>query len=209
MTFAELQTRVRGIVNLGTTADAFIPNALRDALRMVERQHDLQYMDRWFSFTIDKDKPDPRLLALPGLVKAFRFIRIMQASGVFLYLPKVEPMDHASVGTGMPSGFYLDGVTNIVLDNTPTEDYAAELGVRLFTDQAALVDGSEHWLFENGADALCWGALYSLGPILRDQVLMLMAKAMRDEAVRSVFLADEALRNSEIDGGQQLRYENG
>ena len=116
----------------GTSLDSEIPTWIKVAVRFIERNYTFQYMRGWRLIEIDADSDNPHVISLAGIqvkkIEAFRLYetdtsidgrRFTDLNG------PLEVKDRITRPTGDPSGYWLDGVSNIILDAIPDEDKSA------------------------------------------------------------------------------------
>lgn len=200
---SSLQTEL----NKGASFSSLIAGHARRAHRWMERNYSYKYMERFVTFDFDPDSDYPRVINLPGSgnvitsvmgFKSFNFIRIVNDDGSFSYLEYVEPTDIQSVGTGKPDAFWLDGVEYIYFNQTPDEAYSAEMSYHQYTDFPTDVD-STTWLLNNAEWAMICQAMVTLAGTFREPDVMASYKAMRDEELRTLTIADDELRDGTKD----------
>lgn len=197
ITLGQFHSLVSAELRRGTVHDAVIPDYVRRAARWMERNHTFQYMRRFQSLTIDADATEPRAITLPcssTLFKGITFFRLVPDDGDYIYLTKIDPR---SVSTpepdddGTPKAYWLDGLDYIWLDRAPEEDYNAEMYSVQYTDWPTDTSVSTLWLLNSAEDVMIAQTILQMGPLLRDDQSMGRWKAIRDEALRTLLLAEE------------------
>lgn len=207
MTLTEFHTLVSATIARGTSLDAQIPSAARRAARWLERNYTFKYMERYSEFVISSTANFPRIISLPSAnLKSIRFVRIKLENGEFVYLDQIDPRDVSSNPNDIPLRYWLDGVSYLYLDATPTRDYNAEMGWNSYTAWPT-DSGASNWLLDNGEDWLLYATLVEMSTFLRDPQLFQLYKTQRDEALRTLLLADEQLR--ELSQPARMQFEAG
>lgn len=188
-------------VSRGTQLDALIPARLNGAIRWIEGEYNLSYMNRLVEATL---VTDCRVVLLPSRPKTIEFLRLVD-NGAYNYLTKVDPVQVSAAESATPTGYWVDGIQYIRFDNAPGADQEFELYYAQFTEELSGTD--EHWLFDNARFFLVYAAMvYMAGP-MRDTAIASLYKAFRDEQLHSVTLADEAFKQSNSD--PRMRYSGG
>ena len=178
-------------INKPSTSATRIASAVAQAGQFIERNYSLQYMNRFVSFSFDTASSEPRSITLPSRPKSIEFVRIVKDDGTFHYVKRVDPRDVSGVKTDIPDGYWMDGFDYLWFDNTPGEDYPAEMGYAQKTDWSGMVGSATHWLFDNAEDVLLSRSILMLSPFLRQPKLMQLYKPMWDEGIRTLLLEDE------------------
>jgi len=196
MSLADFHSTVSSNVNKGTLHDAVIPAFVKQAGRWMERNYSFKYMERFVTFAIDPTSTYPRSIALPERFKSFNFIRIINADGSYSILNQVDPEDVISNDQATPTGYWLDGLDYIWMDNTPSEIVNLEMSYIQYADWPVSPYIETPWLLENGEEILLAQTMMLMAPLLREPDLLTLYKAIRDEGLRTLTLADEELRSS-------------
>lgn len=191
-TLTQFHTLVADMLKRGTTLSSQIPVATRQAARWIERNHTLQYMKKYASVTLDPESAQPRAISLPNSrFKGVRFFKILEDDGTYDFLVKGDAQQIGRTKTAKPGVFWLDGVDFIWFDNTPDQEYSCEIGYQEFTDWDALASSDTPWLLANAEDLMMFQTCYYMAPFMRDPGLMTMFDKQKQEAIRTLLLADE------------------
>lgn len=192
MNLTDFTALVKDTAKRGNTLDSYIPIGIRQAVRWLERNYSLQYMKKFASFTLDPNSAQPRAISLPNArVKQIEFIRFVNSDGSYAYPQKVDAQDSGALTEGMPSAFWLDGIDYIWWNATPTEETSGEIKYIQYTDWSSLTGTDEPWILANADDLVLYQSMLQLSPFIRDPNLQTMFKPLRDEAIRTLLLADE------------------
>jgi len=153
MNYGELKTQIDSGLNRGSTLTDAVDTALRGAILWVEsEQPKMPYLYKTDSQVLAPPVVD---LVLPDRMKAMDFARIVE-NDEYYYLTKIEPMEQAKALTQLPTGFWYESGTTMVLAQIPDEAYTLEWGYFQGTDldDTVLVAASEHWLFDHARTLL-------------------------------------------------------
>lgn len=187
MNLNDMQKLVRDTLMRGTAVDEYIPTAIRNAIRKIERSRDWAYMFQFGEIEIENS----RSVEFDSYnVKKIPFIRY-SADGVYTYLSKIDPkeMTYAPV-EGMPSVFWLSGTTRLYFNNIVTTGTLFEIGMYSFSAWNADPQ-STNWLYDNASDLLHAQALLECGMHLRDERMISAFSGMREEALRTLTISEE------------------
>lgn len=198
-TLGSVHASVSRWLRRGNVFDADIPDLVRMAARSIERNYTLKYMERYVSFVISSLGTEPRAINLPSKrIKKIQSIRLPLENGKFFSLRLIDPRELHSNRTGMPEGYWLDGMDYIWFDNLPDKDYPAEMVYDEYTAWPTALDAT-NWLIENADDLLVahtlthFKVLARLPPDARQEINEMVVRAM-NELVR----ADEELRGANL-----------
>ncbi len=193
MTLAELHAQVGISVGRGSVFDLEIEEFVRQAALLLERNHSFAYMEKFGTFTVDYAGDDPRSITLPSRTKSVRFVRMVSSAGAYTYLERINASDMSALASETPTAYFLDGETNIVLNATPEEDINCEIQWFAYTSWPS--DTSESpWLVTYAPDLLIAQALILMSAMLRDPAMRRLYTQQRDEALRTVLIADDDMR---------------
>ena len=196
MNLGELHTLVSASLRRGTALDAHIPGAVRRAARWIERNYSLKYMEEHFLFDIDASATNPRLITLPSAVKKIEFFRWKDTDGDYHNMTQVAAQDFPDNEETDPVSFWMEGDRRLYLGETPEDDIdGAEILFIRYTSWPT-DDAAEHWLIDNAEDLLLAQSAMNMLPFTRDYDSAPLWKNARDEAVRTLLIADEELRQS-------------
>jgi len=212
-TLAELKSRVRRAIGKGTSVDDDITDAIRAAARKIEQNRTYQYMKKFGTFTFDLESDDPRVIDTPNEFKRIKLVRIAadaDGDGTTEYYRVKRGLDHeeTALEEGMPTRYELDGVSRLIFNKIPDEEWT----VHVFFDQYTswpTEDSATNWLLKNGEDALFYEAMMGLAHILRDSRQRQSLQGMRDEAYRSLLIADEEMADSDYASAMLFTPEGG
>ena len=195
MNLTDFTALVKTTAKRGSTLDSVIPVFIRSSVKWLERNYTLQYMRKYASFTLDPESANPRAISFPNdRVKELDFIRFLGANGSYSYPRKVDPQELSGSISGMPEAYWLDGVDFIWWDNTPVEETEGEIKYTQYTDWAAVGGSDEPWILKHADDLILAQTMLLIAPYIRDPALAAQFKPLRDEAIRTLVLADEAFQ---------------
>lgn len=166
-TFAQIRTKVEARLGRGSSVRTMVEDAIRACGLRTERARNFQPMHRFVSFTIDADAAEPRALPLPSRVKKFNFIRIIKSDGTYHRLDRIDPKEAAAPEEAISNGYWVDALDYLWLDNTPDQDYSAEMDYWQLTDWDAVDDNETPWLFTYAPDFVLYDSLVILAPDTR------------------------------------------
>jgi hypothetical protein len=193
MLMSAFYTIVSGELQRGTSLDSIIPQKVADAVKFIERTHTFKHMERFVTFTLDPTQDYPRTYSCPQGLKSVVFMRIVLSDGRFKYLPEVDPKDVLQTETKVPNAYWQDGMDYFWLDNTPDEEYDAELSANVYTTlPAANVEAP--WIINNWSDLVLAQTMVEFGPKIRDEKVIAYYKGQREEKMQGAVLADAELR---------------
>ena len=225
MNLSDLNQMVSDSLRRGTTLDAFIPKQVALAVQWIERNYTFKYMETFRIVTI---KQSQRILLMPTgtLVKAWIFFRIIKTDDSYKYLIKAEGKDlnqvnstkntliPGVVGTPtsaviMPGAFFQVGLSTVVLDAVPSQDFPAESMFYNYsswpTDSTAIPGGGStftHPLIDVAGDLiLAQAQMFMATNIMKDLRMMAAYKELRDEAVNTLTRADDETKF----GGEDMK----
>lgn len=179
--------------------DTLIPGFVRKAALWVERNNTLQYMRKFATFTVVPNTDTSRFVDLENTnIKAVEFFRWVGADGEFQYLTQGQARDYLNLEVGTPRGYWLDGVSRLVLSATPAEALNGELAVVRYTSWPTSLS-AEHWLLDWAEDVLEAQAMINFAKHARDPELMAFWQNIRDQALPGLYAADEELKHSNWD----------
>lgn len=116
------------------------------------------------------------------------------------YLPRIDPTHMTEVLTRQASGWWLDGMDYIWLDNTPDQDYNAEMDYFQFSPWEELDDEETNWLLTYGEDVMFYQSMMMLGGTTRQNSGTYQKyKLLRDESLKTLLNTDYDLQ----EGGQK------
>ena len=196
-TLGVFHTMVSEACNKGTSLDSMIDDYTRMAARWIERNFNHKYMERCVSFTIDYTVAQPRGIPLAGLgFKAMKSLQIADptstATGLLLRtIPKVHRLDITEIDEGFAEGYWMDGYDYLWLDKTPLENYTAYMTYWQYTTWPTLTT-SEPWLLANAEDLMLAQTMLMLAPAARESEWATAWRPIRDEALRTLSLAEDA-----------------
>ncbi len=169
--------------------------AVREAGRFIERLNSWQYMNRFVTFSFDTTAAEPRAITLPNYpntrLKSIEFVRIVLSDGSFHYTPKVDARDVSGVKVDLPNGYWMDGFDYLWFDNTPDQDYSAEMNYIQKSDWAGFTAESTNWLFDNATDAIMSRAIIMMAPYIREPKLIQLYQEKWSTAMQSMLAEDE------------------
>ena len=207
MALGDFYTSVADAIGRGSSLDVKIPRWARRSARFIERNYGFQYMKRWMQLVVDPDADYPHIISLgsndPKMIRSLRYMVPDSTDGILYELQRIEPEDRTQRSTNEPiSGYWLDGVGSIVLDQIPSQAYTLEMHADIFT-----VWGSnnswDHWLLRNAEDLLIARTLMTAAKELRDPKMHQTWKAEFLDEQTTFNVSEEALQH----GGKTDRME--
>lgn len=225
MNLDQFNSMVSASLRRGTTLDSAIPQQTALAVQWLERNFTFKYMECFRLVTIVQNQ---RVIQMPkGLIKSWIFFRIINSDGSYSYLNKVEGKDLTLVnstantlipntipspsGTTVitPGNFFQVGLSNIVLDAVPSQNFNAESMFYNYsswpTDTSTIPGGGSqftHPIIDVAADLLlAQTQMLMSANITKDLRMMAAYKEMRDEAVNTLTRADDETKY----GGESMK----
>lgn len=206
---AELKTQLRGTHGQGTTLDPLLTTFIRQGVKWIERNYTFLYMEKFGELTIKSNTSFPRLIDLESdRVKDISMFRITLDSGLFHYLKKIEVNKMTKVQTSIPYGYWVQGVSFMVLDNIPDQDYSAELTLVEYTPWSDS-DNYTNWLLNNADDVVYKAAMVEISLYLRDYKSVQFWQDQRDRGIKTMIIADEETRGANTDEYMEYGGESG
>lgn len=198
MNLADFHSLVRLSLKRGTTLDAVIPSYTKMAAAWLERNYTFKYME---VFRLLQLIAGDRTIEVPSnkLIKDFDFIRVINETGEYSRLAKIDPKELARTETGTPTAFFVVGRGTIVFDNTPDANFSGEALFHEYSDWPT-ADNAEHPLFDMAPDVLLHQTLLFMAAYLRDAEMAAAYKVLRDEAVNTLTRAEDETKY----GGETL-----
>lgn len=190
-------TRVRRALARGTALDTSIPGWTEEAVQELESNYDFQYMKRWVDIAVSSTVPQPHIISLYNTpVKEVSLLRFAHPDdGRFREVkgPK-NPQDRATRPVGFPSSFWLDGVSNAVLDATPGEDFTIEGHLKAFTVWQSGQLTFQHFLIDRYRTLLLSQTVLLANLELRDPRLAQIYERMNERAWTFAKVAEESFQ---------------
>ena len=200
-------------INQGTRLDTYLPRYVRRAVRQLERNYSLLYMERFSGVDLDVDAANARFLPWPSeLTKKINFVRYAASTDGtvttaqnsnargWVYLQRCDPINVTSIETASPQAYWLtggeDGLGYLVLDQVGTTDITFEIHWVQYTDWDSLLTTATHWLLNNAEDVLIAQTLQLLAGLADEPDWIPKYTKMRDEGIRTLLMADEEFRSS-------------
>lgn len=198
-TLSEFHANVRLHANKGTSLDAVISSAVRQAARFLERNYSYQYMDRYVSFNVETTCGDGYIFTMPTLVKKFLFFRLSYGDETdYRYLKKVNPKEVVKLSSGSerPTAFWLDGDEYVYLDSKVDVNVPAEISYKQYTSWPADLTQSPK-LIQIAEDLLLYQTMLILAAFTRNPEMGVTYKFLRDEALTTSTGAERDLEEGE------------
>jgi hypothetical protein len=198
MNLGDFHLLVSTSLRRGTTLDSYIPQQVELAAQWMERNYTMKYME---SFRLLQIKMNQRTLKMPTnvLVKAAKFVRLIDDLGNYLTLNKVEPEDllgvvstqTAGISNPLPKSYYIVGLNTLVLDTIPAQDWTGESILYEYSDWPTELT-TTHPLLQIAADMLlAQTQMFIAINIMKDLRMVTAYKQMRDEAVNTLTRAED------------------
>lgn len=207
LTLGDFKTNLRRAHKRGSALDADLDGAIRRAAHWIEANYTLQYMRRRFLLSVaagDDEVPVPDV-NIKAFLTPILWTNALGADGKPSRCVKVDFEDQdwsdpyrAIDGTGVPMGFYLDGVSTICF----TSGYSGytTLAGRGFLSRFSdfpIEDDESHWLIRFGESALLTQSMMELAVInTRDERSYQMYMTQREDQMRVMLNADYETRYS-------------
>jgi len=204
----EFNTLVSTSLRRGNSLDSFIPLQTALAVQFMERNYNFKYMEMFRLINIQGPQgaiPGQRVILMPSgvSIKAWILFRIINSDGSYSYIDKVEPKDLTMVdssantftagsvpapntATIKPRNFFQVGLSTVVLDAVPSQNYSAE----------AMFYGYSSWPTDpttvpSGGSDFTHPLLQTMSDVLLAQTQWNMAKnVMKDTRMIQVYEAD-------------------
>ena len=204
---SDIHTRIRSVIGKGTSVDTSIVSAVRAAARKIEQNRTYQYMKRYGTVTMDLASDLPYVIDTPNEFKRIRLIQLV-FEGSNYRVKRGLDVENLSRETGVPTRYELDGTTRQVFNTTPDVAYTFNIWFDSVTSWPT-ADSATNWLITNGEEALVMEALIGMAVDLRDPRQRANLQTSRDEAYRSLLIADEELSDSDYDPAMTFTPEGG
>lgn len=215
-TLSEFTAMVSGEANQGTRLDSYIPNTIRRAARLIERNTDFLYMERFLELDLDVSVANPRFLPFPGvLTKKINFVRYEQSfpsttTRKYKYLASVDPINITTIEEGeSPSAYWISGdetgTRYLILDQVGTENMTLEVHSVEFSTWPTQSTAT-HWLFDNAEDALLAKSMQLLAPYANEPDWVSFYNPMWEEGIRTLTMSDEGARHAGTADGFKMVY---
>jgi hypothetical protein len=199
-TLGEFTDTIRADIRRGSALDALIPGFIRKGALWIERNNTLQYMRKFAEIRIDIEADEqPRYISLINTrIKAVESFHWDFVEGRRLYLAQRQPQDFPVDDTGVPAGYWLDGVDRIVLSATPNENLYGQMILVKYSDWPTSPSAT-HWLIDNAEDVLEAQAMIAFAKHARDEGAMAFWKGVFDAALPGLYAADAEMTWSNTD----------
>lgn len=157
MDLAGLHSRIARAIGKGTSLDTSIPEFVEEAVQWMEANYNFQYMEQWLEIPIDPTADNPHIISLYNTpikkIEAFRLVvddpaHTATHEGRFRDLKRIKPKDRQTRFRGPPSGYWLNGVSSIVLDAIPDEEFLTELHAFVFSVWQPTQPDFRHYLID-------------------------------------------------------------
>jgi hypothetical protein len=225
MNIVEFNQMVSDSLRRGNTLDAQIPRQTSLAVQWMERNYTFKYMEGFRLITIQQGQ---RVILMPSgvLVKAWNFFRIINSDGSYTYINKVEGKDFTNVAstantlisgtvpststsTIKPANFFQVGLTTVVLDAVPSQNFNCEALFFNYSswpvDSSTIPGGTSsftHPLLQMMSDVLLAQVQMNIAAnIMKDLRMVPVYKEMRDEALNTMTRDEDERRY----GGEDMK----
>lgn len=205
MILSDFHAMVSASLRRGTTLDVYIPQQTALAAQWLERNYSMKYME---TFRIIQILQSERTIDMPEgvIIKAAKFIRLLNEDGTFNTLNKIEPEDLQSIRSlqnisdPTPHNYYIVGLGKLVLDSIPQKDFTGE-GILYEYTSWPVEPSAHHPLLDIAADMLlAQTQMFMAVNIMKDLRMIPAYKELRDEAVSTMTRADDETKY----GGEAL-----
>lgn len=196
MILSDFHKLVSTSLRRGTTLDTYIPEQTQLSAQWLERNYSMKYME---TFRLIQILQNERVISMPTnvLIKAAKFIRLVNSDGTFNYLNKIEPEDmqslrsKTSVSDPTPHNYYIVGLHHLVLDSVPQADMNGE-GILYEYSSWPVEPAATHPMLDVAADLLLAQVqLFMAVNIMKDLRMVPAYKELRDEAVNTLTRAED------------------
>src|SRR5690606_6517595 len=138
-----------------------------------------QYMQKTDKFTLQAAATIPNVAQFSdGRIKeVIRLTYVDSDSGKITPVSRVSEDEVVEIGTGLPSGYYLEGTNTFIFDSSPEVDMEFKLRYYKWTDIADN-DAFESWILSNAPF------------LVIAETLLLMAALIRNKAVADLYIAN-------------------
>jgi hypothetical protein len=213
ITLTVFQDMVRSEIKRGSTVDAEIRRAARQAVLWLERNNSFKYMERYDTYTLLANTASINMSPGGGVLAATERLRkplfIRHVSSAVLnslsaeessLLRQVDPLDFGQIDTASrPKNFYISGRhTFKLVEYSTTESYDLEIGSVVYTDWSSVTpDTFAPDVFELYEDVVLAQTMVMLAPTVRmDERQLTRWIGIRDQALHTALAEDEDLRQS-------------
>lgn len=203
MALADFYAMISDAVNQQDRLDNFIPVAVRQAVRWLERNYTFRYMSRREQLTLADASSSITLDAYVKTINEATILKTATGSEVQVLnydraLLVVDPTE------ACPETFrvMVDGTagTNIgnddlimLFDKTSDQAYPVMTLTVRFTQWLSLGYSDTHWLLDHAEDVVLNRALVQMKQFLRDPELIADAEQVMAEGLRTLLIAEEAI----------------
>lgn len=180
MALSDFYPKVARALGRGASLDSRIPDWTEAAAEFLEQNYSFQYMRKTGTVAVDHLGISPWRIDLPSpKLKEIDLMREVQTfPGNFqVYGQALKPVQESSVSAldaGVPAGYWLDGLSAIVLDVVPQRDFTFGLSWYEFTD----------WPGDESATPTLLARYQSL---LKGQTILVAAAELRDTRLNEIF----------------------
>jgi|SRR3990167_7619632 len=208
-TLAQFHTLVSNTINRGTTFDSVIPDYVRMAIRVLEREQSFEYMLREeVSFTITdgtRTYGASDFVSTGGIIKKINYWRIVDDNSDYHYIEQIDAMESVQVEEDRPSAFWTR-VTPVATDvetiqlvtmEEPDEDYTTEISWYEYTVWATGYATIFPWLVNNAEDVLLAQTMLEMKERLRlDEKQLAGWQLIRSEGLSGLVTAETEKQNA-------------
>lgn len=205
MNLGQFHARVARALGRGTSLDSVIPDYVEEAVQDIEANYSFQYMKRWVEFTIDASSTSPHIITLFTVpVKKVNLLRyVNEDDGRFRDIKgPIDPQDRQTREAGLPTRFWLDGISSIVLDSIPDEDLSCEGHLTNFSVWQPDQTGFQHILIDRFRSLLLSETVIKASVDLRDPRLGDLYKSVNERAWTNINQTEESLQYGGETGAQ-------
>lgn len=206
-TLGEFNTLLRDTVRLGTRVDSLILASVRQAVLWLERNYDFRYMKQEeVQFYNPTTARGPYALAnVPKVVRSVGTYESPTDLTKIYWMQRVQDKDVDNYPTERPLAYYVKN-NSIYLNAVPDAVYYGVVNYFKYSTFPAITTSNMYsstdpslWLVTYGEDLLLQQALMMLAIALKDVELGASARALRDEALRTLLLAEDEFTYSDED----------
>lgn len=188
--------------------DDLIPDWVEEAVQQIEANYTFQYMKRWTEISIDADAENPHIISLYNTpIKQVSLLRYYsEDEGRFKEIKgPIDPQQRSTREEGFPTRFWLNGVSDIVLDSIPDEDLELEAHLQVFSVWQPGQEGFQHYLIDRHRQLLLSETVLVANVELRDERLDVKYTGMNTRAWATVNTTEESIQQGG-ETGAEMEY---
>lgn len=191
MNFGQIKAQVKSFLNRDDL-DSYIPIFINIAKSKIELEYNLYYMLNSTNLTLTEGV---NTLSVPSDFKTVFSLAILDPTLSYyrlIYPCFLDYLVYLQLNKYTQSGeplYYSIAENKFHFTPTPDKNYSVELKYYKYSPDLS-ADTDTNWLTENAWFVLLYGALLEFEPYLMNDERMVTWKALYDDAIRKVLLAD-------------------